>query len=146
MQLLPCFGCFSPIKKECVITLDGLYESSLEERYRPSLIINLNQENLLPQSISWITIENKVIREENELAEILKELEKDYNIIVHTNEIDKIDKLILNDLYGFNMHSVGIGTLLKGKTIEEWYDFVLELRATKNTIKNNDYFKVFEVK
>lgn len=33
-MLLPCFGCFMPTKKECVITLDGLFESSLEEVYR----------------------------------------------------------------------------------------------------------------
>ncbi len=129
MPLLPCFGCFMPTKKECVITLDGLSESSLEEVYRPSLIINVNQDNLLPQKIGWIRIENKEVKDESELINVLKELEKDYNIIVHTIDIKKIEKLILNDLYSFGVDSsIGIGTFIKGKSTQDWFDFILETR------------------
>lgn len=137
-MLLPCFGCFMPTKKECVITLDGLFESSLEEVYRPSLIININQDTLLPKRIGWIKIENKELKDESELIGLLKELEKDYNIIVHTNDIKKIEELILKDLYSLGVDSsIGIGTFIKEKTTQEWFDFILEIRNAKGV--NNEF-------
>lgn len=142
MTLIPTFGNYSPSKKECLITLDGEHESSLEDRYRPSKIININQAKLLPIRITWVPIENIKIdinsNEEIEIVKLLESLIHENNVIIHTNDINKISQLIKNNIYGFGNSSVGIGTFLQ-KTIEEWYQYVLNERST---VTHNDYFKI----
>ena len=129
--LLPTFGCFSPSKKECVISFDGKYPSSLESVYRIGLIININQDNLMKtDSVSWIQIENRKMDDsDSSIIELITNMVDEYNIILHTENKDILQKLIKNDLYGFGGESVGLSSHDSTKNLEEWRDFVLNNRT-----------------
>lgn len=135
IQLLPTFGCFSPSKKECVISFDGEYPSSLESVYRVSLIININQNKPMKEdAVSWIKIENRKIDDsDSSIVNLIESMIKDYNIILHTDNKDILKSLIKNDLYGFGGDSVGLSSYDKSKNLEAWRDFVLENRSAENT-------------
>lgn len=130
LKLLPTFGCFMPSKKECVISFDGLYPSSLESVYRVSLIININQSVLMKEdAVSWIKIENRKIDTDNEVKGLIESLVEDYNIILHTDNSELLDKLILNNLYGFKDESVGLSTNFKEKEdARSWFNYIQNLR------------------
>lgn len=67
MQLLPTFGNFMPLKKDCVISFDGEYPTAIENVYRCSRIINLNKDKLMKtDAVSWIKIENNPISSDDE--------------------------------------------------------------------------------
>ncbi|MDX9744512.1 MAG: hypothetical protein RBT59_11875 [Arcobacteraceae bacterium] len=131
LKLLPTFGCFMPSKKECAISFDGLYPSSLEHVYRIGLIININQSVLMKEdAVSWIKIENRKIENDIEIKELIESLVQEYNIILHTENTEIIDKLILNNLYGFEHESVGLSTDFKGnEDARSWFDYIQNLRG-----------------
>ena len=134
MQLLPTFGCFMPLKKDCVISFDGEYPSALENVYRVSLIINLNQEKLMKtDAVSWIKIENNPIGFDEESVKVLiRSLVKDYNIILHTDNLEILNKLIITNLLGFADESVGLSSHDKAKDTRDWLEYIESLETNRN--------------
>lgn len=134
MQLLPTFGCFMPLKKDCVISFDGEYPSAIEHIYRCSRIINLNQEKLMKtDAVSWIKIENNPIGfDEESVKALIQSLVKDYNIILHTDNIEILNKLIITNLLGFADESVGLSSHDKTKDTRAWLEYIESLETHRN--------------
>jgi len=128
MQLLPTFGCFMPSKKDCVISFDGEYPSSLESVYRVSYIININQEKLMKEdAVSWIKIENKSLdMSKDSIKSLIDSMEKDYNIILHTDNLVILDELIRTNIYGFGGNkSVGLSSRAnRYYTPRDWFEYI----------------------
>ena len=147
IKLLPTFGCFMTLKKDCVISFDGLYPSSLENVFRISLIININQDTLMKtDDVSWINIENKSIDgSDTEIIKLISSLVEEYNIILHTDNPEILHKLILNDLFGFGYESVGLSSNTN-KNTEELFYFVQSIRdeiETKAINEKNKFINHF---
>lgn len=127
MILVPSFGIFGIDKKTCVITYDGLYVQTLESVYRPVMIINLNQDQLIRDDIPGVEIQNKNV-EMNNRKGLIENLMIEYNVILHTTDSEILQELVINNLHGMGHLSVGLSTI-SGDSMKSMLDKVKRIRS-----------------
>jgi len=132
MILMPTYsGVFDTDKKTCLVFFDGKFIPLVCNKFEPICIANLTQYDISKGIDSCL--KDKIVdyyvdcTNEDAMINFIRSLEQ-YNIIFYTEDLTKIDFFIKNNLYGFRMQNVGLGTCVNQDwDIRTWYDYVKQL-------------------
>lgn len=123
-------GVFDLDNKTCLMVLDGTFVPMVCNMFEPILIINLTGK-ILPNSVTNdynISSFDTKHTDEERMTEMIKALFITHNVIIYTEDEEKIRFLILNDLYDFRMKAVSLTTTSEEEDIHVWMEYIKRLK------------------
>lgn len=155
MKLIPTYsGVFDTDKRTCLVILNGKLIPYVCNQFEPISIINLTNCDIskgldlyMKEKIQNIEIDYQNI----ELMTNLLDSLNDFNTIIYSEDLKSIEFIIKNNLYGFKMSSVGLGTCINNNWgIKAWYEFVKNIEKEDKAhypinlnVQPNNYDEIF---
>lgn len=125
-MLIPYFsGVVDDINKKTCVIFDVHKDACiLESIYRPSAMMCISENTKFDYNMQHI---NQLYKMDT-LVSTINDLKRSYNIILHTDDEELLDDLLLNHhLFGFRKDNIAISTgLIKNWDLKELADFAKE--------------------
>lgn len=107
-MLIPFFsGVHTPKLKTCLLFDNYDHAHVLESVYRPYVMSCLGDDRRFGSDLHHV---EQIILFDDDIEYALSLLHEQYNLIVHTDNHDKLDALMGNSIYGFRTRNVALST------------------------------------